>query len=246
MPSATVQGQQVLLCSPNILPGGGYGPTDCNNVIGHLTYAPASAGMVTIDQNGVATAQAPGSTLITGTIAQTSSNAGYFYTCPPAKIALSVASTGATSASVTLNTPLALTATVTDVNDNVINGLALSYVSTNPGSIAVSSTGAVTAAFPSNSAITAICQPTTCNPAPINRHGNPGHRRAGDQQFCADRFPGQEQQLHLGLQPGLAVLRAHRSCRPGPSATRSSCLTRRTPWCSIRQGRRFISAAITS
>ena len=131
-------------------------------------------GVVTIDQNGVATAQAPGSTLITGTIAQTSSNAGYFYTCPPAKIALSVASTGATNASVTLNTPLALTATVTDVNNNVINGLALSYVSTNPGSIAVSSTGAVTASFPSNSAITAICQPTTCNPAPINEMGTLG------------------------------------------------------------------------
>ena len=130
---------------PDILADGSYGPNDCNNVIGHLTYSAASAGVVTIDQNGVATAQAPGSTLITGTIAQTSSNAGYFYTCPPAKIALSVASTGATSASVTLNTPLALTATVTDVNNNVINGLALSYVSTNPGSIAVSSTGAVTA-----------------------------------------------------------------------------------------------------
>src|SRR5271168_2051963 len=174
-PSATVAaGQPVLLCSPSILPGGGYGPTDCNNVIGHLTYSPASAGIVTIDQNGVATAQAPGSTLITGTVAQTSSNAGYFYTCPPAKIALTVASTGATSASVTLNTPLALTATVTDVNNNVINGLPLSYVSTNPGSIAVSSTGAVTAAFPSNSAITAICQPTTCNPAPINEMGTLG------------------------------------------------------------------------
>ena len=63
---------------------------DCNTLIGHLTYAAASAGIVTIDQNGVATAQAPGSTLVTGTIAQTSSNAGYFYTCPPAKIKLSV------------------------------------------------------------------------------------------------------------------------------------------------------------
>jgi hypothetical protein len=122
----------------------------------------------------VATAQAPGSTLITGTIAQTSSNAGYFYTCPPASIKLTVASTGATNANVTLNTPLALTATVTDTNNNVINGLALSYVSTNPGSIAVSSTGAVSAAFPSNSAITAICQPTTCNPAPINVMGTLG------------------------------------------------------------------------
>ncbi len=201
----------ILLLQPDILPGGGYGPRIATTVIGHLTYAAASAGVVTIDQNGVATAQAPGSTLITGTIAQTSSNAGYFYTCPPAKIALSVASTGATSASVTLNTPLALTATVTDVNNNVINGLALSYVSTNPGSIAVSSTGAVTAHFPSNSAITAICQPTTCNPAPINVMGTLGTGVPVISNFRADRIPGQEQQLHLDLEPGFAVLRAHRS-----------------------------------
>jgi trimeric autotransporter adhesin len=168
-------GQPVLLCSPAPTDGSAATVPECNALIGHITYAAASAGVVTIDQNGVATAQAPGSTLVTGTIAQTSSNAGYFYTCPPAKIALSVASTpGATSANVTLNTPLALTATVTDTNNNVINGLALSYVSTNPGSIAVSSTGAVTASFPSNSAITAICQPTTCNPAPINVMGTLG------------------------------------------------------------------------
>jgi hypothetical protein len=167
-------GQPVLLCSPAPTDGSAATVPECNALIGHITYAAASAGVVTIDQNGVATAQAPGSTLITGTIAQTSSNAGYFYTCPPAKINLSVASTGATNANVTLNTPLALTATVTDTNNNVINGLALSYVSTNPGSIAVSATGAVTASFPSNSAITAICQPTTCNPAPINVMGTLG------------------------------------------------------------------------
>ena len=174
-PSPTVaMGQPVLLCEPPPTDGSAAPVPDCNTLIGHITYAAASAGVVTIDQNGVATAQAPGSTLVTGTIAQTSSNAGYFYTCPPAKIALSVASTGATNANITLNTPLALTATVTDTNNNVINGLALSYVSTNPGSIAVSSTGAVTASFPSNSAITAICQPTTCNPAPINVMGTLG------------------------------------------------------------------------
>jgi hypothetical protein len=195
-------GKQVLLCSPDILPGGGYGPTDCNNVIGHLTYSAASAGVVTIDQNGVATAQAPGSTLITGTIAQTSSNAGYFYTCPPAKIALSVASTGATSASVTLNTPLALTATVTDVNNNVINGLALSYVSTNPGSIAVSSSGAVTAAFPSNSAITAICQPTTCNPAPINQMGTLGTGVPAISNFVQIASPGKNSNYIWVSSPG--------------------------------------------
>jgi hypothetical protein len=174
-PSATIpSGQPVLLCSPAPTDGSAATVPNCNALIGHITYAAASAGVVTIDQNGVATAQAPGSTLITGTIAQTSSNAGYFYTCPPASIKLTVASTGATNANVTLNTPLALTATVTDTNNNVINGLALSYVSTNPGSIAVSSTGGVSASFPSNSAITAICQPTTCNPAPINVMGTLG------------------------------------------------------------------------
>jgi trimeric autotransporter adhesin len=195
-------GQQVLLCSPNILANGSYGPNDCNNVIGHLTYSAASGGIVTIDQNGVATAQAPGSTLITGTIAQTSSNAGYFYTCPPAKIALSVASTGATSASVTLNTPLSLTATVTDVNNNVINGLALSYVSTNPGSIAVSASGAVTASFPSNSAITAICQPTTCNPAPINEMGTLGTGVPAISNFVQIASPGKNSTYVWVSSPG--------------------------------------------
>ena len=75
-------------------------------MIRHLkTRPPTRAFVVTIDQNGVATAQAPGSTLITGTIAQTSSNAGYFYTCPPTSIDLKVASTGLPNANVTLNTP---------------------------------------------------------------------------------------------------------------------------------------------
>ena len=175
---------------------------DCNDVIGHITYAAASAGVVTIDQNGVATAQAPGSTLITGTIAQTSTSAGYFYTCAPAKIALSVASTGATSASVTLNTPLALTATVTDTNGNTINGLALSYVSTNPGAIAVSSTGAVTASFPSNSAITAICQPTTCNPAPINVMGTLGTGVPVVSNFVQISSPGRNSNYIWVSSPG--------------------------------------------
>jgi hypothetical protein len=187
-------GQQVLLCSPST--------NDCVNVIGHITYAATSAGVVTIDQNGVATAQAPGSTLVTGTIAQTSSNAGYFYTCPPAKIALSVASTGATNASITLNTPFSLTATVTDTNGNVINGLPLSYVSTNPGSIAVTSTGAVTASFPSNSAITAICQPTACNPAPINIMGNLGTGVPVISNFVQIASPGQTSNYIWTSSPG--------------------------------------------
>ncbi len=201
-PSPTIPtGKPVLLCEPPPATGVATVP-DCNNLIGHLSYSSASPGVVTIDQNGVATAQAPGSTLITGTIAQTSSSAGYFYTCPPSKIALSVASTGATSASITLNTPLALTATVTDVNNHVINGLPLSYVSTNPGSIAVTSTGSVTASYPSNSAITAICQPTTCNPAPINQMGTLGTGVPAISNFVQITSPGKNSNYIWTASPG--------------------------------------------
>ncbi|HEV2274765.1 MAG TPA: hypothetical protein VGR96_11405 [Acidobacteriaceae bacterium] len=162
-------GQQALMCSPNILPNGNYGPNDCNNVIGHIIYSASNAVVVTINNaNGVATAQAPGSSLINGTISNTGATSGYFYTCAPKSISLSVSNTGATSAKITPNNPQPLTATVTDVNNNVINGLQLNYVSTNPGSIDVSNSGSVTASFPSSSAITAICAPNTCNPAPIN------------------------------------------------------------------------------
>ena len=46
-----------------------------NNIscqVGHLTYSPQTPAIVTVDENGVATAQAPGSTIITSTL----SNAG--------------------------------------------------------------------------------------------------------------------------------------------------------------------------
>jgi hypothetical protein len=91
---------------------------------------------------------------------------------------------------------------VTDVNANVINGLALSYVSTNPGSIAVSSTGAVTAAFPSNSAITAICQPTTCNPAPINQQGTLGTGVPVISNFVQIASPGKNSNYIWVSSPG--------------------------------------------
>ncbi len=161
-------GQPVALCGTSTT-------TACSNVIGHINYSASDATVVTIDNaTDVATAQAPGSTVISGSISNTGATSGYFYTCPPKSIALSVSATGGTSAKLTPNTPQPLTATVTDVNNNVINGLALTYVSTNPGSIAVESSGSVTATFPSSAAITALCEPSTCNPAPINKIGSLG------------------------------------------------------------------------
>jgi hypothetical protein len=170
-------GQPLLLCSPNFTqtPSGPvYGASDCNNVIGHITYTAPSNNVVTINQTGVATAQLPGSTLISGSLSNSGATSGYFYTCPPRSIALSLTSTGLTTGTLTPNNPQPLTATVTDTNGVVINGLDLTYVSTNPGSIAVSSTGSVTSSFPSSSTITALCEPGTCNPAPINVIGTLG------------------------------------------------------------------------
>src|SRR5439155_6257423 len=67
--------------------------TLANNIsckVGHLSYVAQTPSVVTIDQNGVATAQQPGSTVITANISNAGSSAGFFSTCPPTSITLSV------------------------------------------------------------------------------------------------------------------------------------------------------------
>lgn len=168
--TAFVEGNTAPFCAPN---SGNPNIPDCTANLGHFSYSPASTGIVTIDQNGVATAQQPGSTVVTASIASTSSNAGYFYSCPPQIISL--AYNNQTTFNVTPNTPLPLTASVIDTKGKAITGLNLSYTSTNPQTIAVSSAGSITSSFPSSAAIYAVCQPTTCNPSPINQLGVNGN-----------------------------------------------------------------------
>jgi len=67
--------------------------TLANNIsckVGHLSYVAQTPAIVSIDQNGVATAQQPGSTVITANISNAGSSAGFFSTCPPTSITLSV------------------------------------------------------------------------------------------------------------------------------------------------------------
>ncbi len=148
--------------------------TPANNItcsVGHLSYSSQSTSIVTIDENGVATAQQPGSTTITANIANAGSSAGFFSTCPPTKISLSVpGASNPTNVVVNQNFTQALTATATDMNGTVLNGLTLTYQSTQPNIIPVGS-GTVTPAFPGAAAITAICQPPSCNPSPLNQIG---------------------------------------------------------------------------
>lgn len=187
-------GQPVQICAPSQVnpQANGYGATDCNNVIGHINYTPSNSSVVTIDQNGVATAQEPGATVISGNISTTGSGAGYFYTCPPKSIALTVGTTGTVNGTVTPNTPQALSAVVTDVNNHIITGVPLSYVSTNPTNIAVNSAGSVTSLFPATSYITAVCEPPTCNPAPINVRGVLGAGTPIMSNFTVLNSPGQD------------------------------------------------------
>ncbi|MGB9148505.1 MAG: hypothetical protein WCC14_21955 [Acidobacteriaceae bacterium] len=164
--------------------------------VGTITFSPVTTSVVTINNtsdqtscnpitgtgcttganpNGIATANLPGSTVIDASISDSdvTSAAGYFSTCPPANINLTV--NGGYSATVTPNSPQTITASVTDNRGNPINGLTLSFASTQPQNVNASSTGLVTSTFPSQATITAVCAPPTCNPSPVNLVGTDGN-----------------------------------------------------------------------
>ncbi len=155
----------------------GASPTPANNItcqVGHITFAPQSSNIVSIDSNGIATANQPGSTLITATLANSSTgaSAGFFATCPPASITLAIPGqpAGTSSINVGVNNLQPLTATVLDTLGNTITGLSLEFNSTTPQTIPAS-TGSVTPTYPGTAVITAVCQPGTCNPAPFSQIG---------------------------------------------------------------------------
>jgi hypothetical protein len=141
---------------------------------GHLSYTPQSSTIVTIDQNGVATAQAPGSTIINSSLSNAGSSAGFFSTCPPAKIDLSVPNgTGGSSTNVVVNQNFTqpITATVTDKNGVTLTGIELQYISTTPTTLPNGSVASVTPLYPGAASVTALCVPSSCNPSPFNQIG---------------------------------------------------------------------------
>ncbi len=147
--------------------------TNISASVGPLQFSSLNASVVTIDANGVATAAQPGSASITAAISQASSTAGFFSTCPPASIVLSIppSTTAPTSAiSVNQNTTQPFLATVTDIAGNPITNLSLTYVSTSPTTIPASGAD-TTPVYPGAAAITALCQPPNCNPSPYNEIG---------------------------------------------------------------------------
>jgi hypothetical protein len=141
--------------------------------VGHLNFAAQSSTIVTIDENGIATAQQPGSTIVSADLTQAGSSAGFFSTCPPTSIQLTVPSSSGNVKDVVVNqnTPQPLTAVATDKTGQTLTGLAYTFVSTTPITIPATSSGSITPVFPGAAAITALCQPPSCNSSPQNAIG---------------------------------------------------------------------------
>jgi hypothetical protein len=174
--SCISQGSTAQLVA-RIYAGTGASQTNISCLAGHLQYTAAGATsttaispVVSIDSNGVATANQPGSVLITADISDAASSAGYFSTCPPANITLSTPGVATNPVVVDQNQTQPLVATVVDTNGVPLTGLALEYESTQPTTIPGGS-GSITPILAGAASITAICQPPTCNPASYNQIG---------------------------------------------------------------------------
>jgi len=158
--------------------GSGANQTNISCVTGHLqlsaqgaTSLNAISPVLSIDPNGVATANQPGSVLISANIADAASSAGFFSTCPPASITLSTPGTTANPAVVNENNPQPLVATVKDTKGVTLTGLQLEYVSTTPTTIPAGTSGVIVPPFAGAASITAVCQPPACNSSSYNQIG---------------------------------------------------------------------------
>jgi hypothetical protein len=161
-------------CPGGLAPGVTSVPS-CTSSIGTFSYSVGTANIAEVSTNTTTnvvtiTAGQPGTTSITASVAGGGSSAGYFTTCPPKKISVSLAD-GTTAGTITRGVTQNLVTTITDTNEKTITGLSLDYQSTDPIDISVGTSGSITTSFPGVASLFAICQPSSCNPAPINQIG---------------------------------------------------------------------------
>ena len=149
----------------------------CNSSVGTMNFSATSGSGSTIGSinptTNQITAEQPGTALITASLSATGSSAGYFSVCPPASIALTLAN-GSTAGTVTQGVSQNLTTTILDTQGHTITGLSLDYQSTNSIDITANGSGTISTNYPGVASITALCQPATCNPSPINTLGTYG------------------------------------------------------------------------
>jgi trimeric autotransporter adhesin len=166
---AKVSSAGTYACPGKLAPGVTTVPS-CSSSIGTLSYVAGTGSVANINSiTNQITAELPGTTVITASIAGSGSAAGYFSTCPPKSISITL--NGSTTGTVTQGVTQNLVTNIIDSAGKQITGLTLDYQSTNPLNITAGPTGAVNASFPGTASVYAVCQPGACNPAPINQIG---------------------------------------------------------------------------
>ncbi len=145
------------------------GNEDISQAVGPITFAPANANIVSFttpnfSDAGIGTAKAPGSTPLTAAISGTAVSAGVFATCPPASIAMTVNGSNQ-GATISVNNTVQLQTSVLDTKGAQMNSIPLTYSSTTPETLTVSTTGVAAPIFAGVGDIYAACLPTSCNPA---------------------------------------------------------------------------------
>ncbi|HWY55650.1 MAG TPA: hypothetical protein VNZ03_14380 [Terriglobales bacterium] len=137
---------------------------DITSTVGVFTWQALATNVVALNSSDPAllpgqvqvTAKVPGLTSLFATIGNINSVPIYFTACPVESIQLAVTSSSSTSRTIT--------PTVTDSVGTTINGVPLTWSSSEPGSISVSSAGAATGSSAGGGAsIIASCTPPTCN-----------------------------------------------------------------------------------
>ena len=188
---------------------------------GNATFAAQTAGLVTIQNtNGVATGLAPGTTVVTATIANSTSTAGLISVCPPKSIVITTPNTVNGLVTVNPNNTEPFTATVTDTKGNLVTGLALTFNSTNPVAAPASSTG-ITPVFPGGAAVTAFCLPPTCNPSPYGNVGLQGTGKPVSSNTIVSTTPGSNStRLWIGSTDSIYLVPVDLTTGVVPSPTR--------------------------
>ncbi len=180
---ANASNQQVLLCAPASvtnnfacpLPAGVTQVPSCTSSIGELSYLVGNPQIASVTTNTstnqvTITALQPGTTAITSSVAGSGSSAGYFSTCPPASISVTLAN-GSTAGTITQGVTQNLTTTTKDTYGNLLTGLSLTYQSTDPIDISAGNGGSIATSYPGVASVYAMCEPPNCNSSPINETG---------------------------------------------------------------------------
>jgi trimeric autotransporter adhesin len=130
-----------------------------------FNWSSSDATVVSLDNNGLATAVNPGRARVYASIAGTSSAPGTFTTCPVVSVALALSSGSGNTFSIAQAATQQLTPTVVDSNGKTITVTSgrLTYSSSYGQALSPSSTGLITGLNPGNSAIVASCSPPSCN-----------------------------------------------------------------------------------